>query len=393
MLFRRIVFAFLLMAVSLWAQVGITKKLKENRTLLKQIEAQIDNLRLKIISSQKKETTLARQMTLLEHEMSLMQRKRGILQQEVRLLNAEIDSTQRALQDAEKRLQTLRTLYAQRAVYAYKYDRLHRWEFLLTAHSLNQALLRLKYLKQIARHDESLMQLIQKKKEHILAIQNQLHQALVQKNNVLASLKKQERVYQKRKKEKQRLLSKLKRSRKTYAVLLKEKEKQRQNILELIAALERDRKARTTRTLPKNAPPNFELQGLSKLKGRLPWPVRGKIITHFGREVDPRSKTVTKNIYVEIKTKEGTPVRCVSPGVVRIITYILGYGNMIFVDHGKGYYTIYAHLSEIYVHKNSYVDRGQIIGKVGDSGYFGPVRLRFSIVTPRGIRNPERWLE
>ncbi len=393
MFFRRAFLLLFLFSVGLRAQVGISGKLKENRTLLRKIEAQIDNLRLKITSSQRKETSVLRQITLLEHEMSLMQRKKGLLRQEVRLLGTQIDSTQKALQQAEKRLQTLRQLYARRAVYAYKYGRQNRWESLLTARSLNQALLRLKYLKQIARHDEALMRLIRKKKAHIKTIQDQLQQALEQKSSVLNALKKQERMYWARKREKQRLLRKLKRSRRAYATLLKQKEQQRSRLLDVIAALERDRKTRKVTVPPRNAPPNFKFQGLAKLKGHLPWPVRGKIITHFGREVDPRSKTVTNNIYVEIKAKEGTPVRCVSPGVVRVITYILGYGNMVFVDHGKGYYTIYAHLSEIDVQKNSFVDRGQIIGKVGDSGYFGPVRLRFSVVTPRGIRNPERWLE
>lgn len=56
-----------------------------------------------------------------------------------------------------------------------------------------------------------------------------------------------------------------------------------------------------------------------------------------------------------------------------------GYGNTVIVDHGKGFYSIYSHLAQIYVYKNATVRQNQIIGKVGDSGYLGPVSLRFGI--------------
>ena len=383
----------LLMSVGLRAQVGLSGKISQNRTLLKQIETQINDLRVKITSSKKKETSILHQIDLIDHEMALIQRSRGILQREVRLLSEQIDSAQTALENAEKRLQVLRDLYARRAVYAYKYGHDYNLELLLTSRSLNQALVRLKYLREIARHDETLMQLIEKKKQRIKAIRDQLQQALAQKSRALNTIKKQEAMYLARKKEKQRLLRKVKWTHKTYTNLLNQKERERQRLLNLIASLEKSRKARKATVPPKAAPPNFKFMNLAKARGKLPWPVKGKVITHYGKQRDPKTKTYTTNIDIEIKVKEGTPVRCVFPGVVRMITYLPGYGNTVIVDHGKGYYTVYSHLSEVDVSKNSYVDRNQIIGKVGDSGYIGPVTLRFGIYGSSRTYNPERWLE
>ena len=393
MFFKRVLLAVFLMTFGLQAQVGLSGKISQNRTLLKQIEAQINDLRVKITSSKKKETSILHQIDLIDHEMALIQRSRGILQREVRLLSEQIDSVQTALQNAEKRLQILRDLYARRAVYAYKYGHDYNLELLLTSRSVNQALVRLKYLREIARHDETLMQLIEKKKQRIQTIKDQLQQALTQKSQALNAIKKQEAVYLARKKEKQRLLRKVKWTHKTYTNLLNQKERERQRLLNLIASLEKSRKARKVTVPPKAAPPNFKFMNLAKARGKLPWPVKGKVISHYGKQRDPKTRTYTKNIDIEIKVKEGTPVHCVFPGVVRMITYLPGYGNTVIVDHGKGYYTVYSHLSEVDVSKNSYVDRNQIIGKVGDSGYIGPVTLRFGIYGASRTYNPERWLE
>ncbi len=393
MFFRFLAILLLAFVFSLHAQVGLSGKIEHNRSLLKQIENQINDLRLKIAGSKKKETSLLHQIALIDQQMALIQRSRGLLQQEVNLLSVRIDSSQKALAEAEQRLQTLRDLYARRAVYAYKYGYDRKLELLLTSRSLTQALIRLKYLKQIALHDERLMQLIEKKKERIRAIKARLEQNLADKNNALRKIQQRERQYVVRKKEKQRLLRKVKWTRKTYAQQLNRKQKERQRLLDLIVSLEKSRKAQAVIRPPKQAPANFKFLNLAKAKGKLPWPARGRVITHYGKQRDPKSKTYIKNIDIEIKVKEGTPVHCVFPGVVRVITYLPGYGNTVIVDHGKGYYTVYSHLSEIYVFKNTFVDKNQIIGKVGGAGYIGPVSLRFGIYGSNRTYNPERWLE
>lgn len=393
MFFKHVLTIVFLMVFTLQAQVGLSGKINQNRTLLQQIETQINDLRVKITSSKKRETSILHQIALIDHEMSLIQRSRGILQQDVRLLNLQIDSTQKALQNTEKRLQILRDLYARRAAYAYKYGHENNLELLLTSRSISQVLVRLKYLREIARHDETLMQLIQKKKQRIQIIKEQLQQALAQKSHTLNSIKKQELVYGSRKKEKQRLLCKVKWTHRTYATLLSQKERERQRLLNLIASLEKSRKARKVVSPPKAAPPNFKFKNLAKARGKLLWPAKGKVITHYGKQRDPKSRTYIKNIDIEIKVKEGTPVHCVFPGIVRLITYLPGYGNTVIVDHGKGYYTVYSHLAEINVSKNSFVDRNQVIGTVGDSGYLGQVSLRFGIYGSNRTYDPERWLE
>lgn len=394
MFFRIQISIFILILTScLFSQSKIDVNLNQNRSALKQIEAQIKNLRYKIESKKKAERSIQQQIELLNNEMALIQRSKGILEREINLLNKKITNTQQELVEAEKRLNTLKELYAQRALYAYKYGHERELESLLTAHSLNQALIRIKYLQQIANHDKNLINLIQQKKEKIKKIQAELKRTLLQKNQTLNQIQQKEKTYQARKLEKQRLLNKIKWTRKTYITQLEQKKHERERLLNIIASLEQRRKSHKQPPAPKEIPLNFKFLNLSKAKGKLFWPVKGKVITHYGKQRDPKSKTYIKNTDIEIKAKVGTPVRCVFPGIVRVITYLPGYGNTVIIDHGKGYYTVYSHLGEIYVFKNSYVNKSQIIGKVGDSGYLGKTSLRFGIYGSNRTYDPERWLE
>ncbi len=378
-----------------FAQVGgdITQKLTANRHSLNEINAQIERIRKKLASQKKTELSLLQQLNLLNKEMALIQHSKGLLEQEIRLLNTKYQQAQQQLKEAEEQLQSLQKLYAQRAVYAYKYGRLRKLEMLLTSRSINQAFVRLKYLKQIARHDENLMELIKKKKKQIAAIEHELQQTLAQKNKSLEELKTKAKTYLAKKREKQRLLKSIKWTRQTYLAELKQKEKERERLLALIASLEKEKKNVNYPKQLARKPANFRFLNMRKAKGKLPWPVKGKVITHYGRIYDPKSKTSIPNSEIEILVKVGTPVKCVFPGVVRAIVYFPSYGNTVVVDHGKGYYTIYSHLGEIFVAKDTYVNKNDVIGKVGDSGYQGKTSLRFGIFGVNKMTNPERWLE
>ncbi len=375
-----------------FAQQELSKKIEQNRSLLQKLENQINLLRKKLVATKKQENTLQTQLKLLDHEMALIMRSKGLLEQETNLLLKKVRRTREQLQEAEKRLQRLKNLYAKRAVYSYKYGRIHNMALLLKAKSINQALVRLKYLKQIAEHDANLIRLIKERKAQIAAIKRELEAALKEKNRALTRLKVKTDEYLARKIEKERMLKKLKGDRSAYQQQLTQKAKERQQLLNLIATLERERKAQERQPGTKPAV-NFTFQNFRKAKGKLPWPVKGKIITRYGKQRDPVSRTYIKNTDIEIKVSPGTPVRCVFPGVVRVITYLPGYGNTVIVDHGKGYYSVYSHLAEIYVYKNSVVNKNQVIGKVGESGYLGPVTLRFGIYGKDRTYNPEKWLE
>ena len=92
---------------------------------------------------------------------------------------------------------------------------------------------------------------------------------------------------------------------------------------------------------------------------RFSWPVRGKVVRGFGL------KDGVRNTGIDIKVKPGTPVRASSSGRVVFAGRVGEYGNVVIIDHGKGYKTVYGYLEKMLVRKGQFVKRGQVIGYSG----------------------------
>jgi septal ring factor EnvC (AmiA/AmiB activator) len=132
--------------------------------------------------------------------------------------------------------------------------------------------------------------------------------------------------------------------------------------------------------------------GFGALKGRLPWPTEGRIVTGFGAQVHPRFGTRTFRNGVDIEAAVGRDVLAVHSGHVIYTGWFKGYGNLIIVDHGNEYYTLYAHIADIEAKEGEDVRQGQRIGTVGDTGSLAGPRLYFEVRYQGKPQDPEQWL-
>ena len=132
--------------------------------------------------------------------------------------------------------------------------------------------------------------------------------------------------------------------------------------------------------------------GFATLRGRLPWPTDGKIVAAYGAQVHPRFGTRTFRNGVDIEAAQGTEVGAVYPGHVIYTGWFKGYGNLIILDHGGEYFTLYAHVAEILVKEGEDVRQGQRIGSVGDTGSLTGPRLYFEVRYQGKPQDPEQWL-
>ncbi len=129
------------------------------------------------------------------------------------------------------------------------------------------------------------------------------------------------------------------------------------------------------------------------MKGKLKWPVRGKIIKKFGKEINKELQTTTENVGIEIECAKGSPVMTVMDGIVSNITFIPGIGNSILINHGDDYTTIYSNMDDlIYVSEGQYVDNNFQIGTVGNNSENNKGTLGFAIWNKGVAVNPENWL-
>ncbi len=131
----------------------------------------------------------------------------------------------------------------------------------------------------------------------------------------------------------------------------------------------------------------------SSYQGRLMTPAPGKIISNFGLSQigDYNSFTFRKGI--DIKVEKGEAVKSVFNGKVLFAQWLKGYGNLLVIDHGDNYYTLYAHVEEIFKQKGETVKTGEIIATTGDTGSIKGTCLHFEIRHHGKAVNPIKWLK
>jgi len=133
------------------------------------------------------------------------------------------------------------------------------------------------------------------------------------------------------------------------------------------------------------------LSGMSfaKHKGRLKWPVNGKLRHKYGQ---PRANSGLKWRGVLISAKTGEKVRAVDGGTVVFSDWLSGYGFVLILDHGKGYMSLYGHNQQLLKNVGERVKVGDIIAEAGSSGRLGKPGLYFEIRRNGKPVNPAKWM-
>jgi septal ring factor EnvC (AmiA/AmiB activator) len=130
-------------------------------------------------------------------------------------------------------------------------------------------------------------------------------------------------------------------------------------------------------------------QPFARLKGKLAWPVRGRITGDYGQ---PRAGGPVKWNGVLLEAGQGTPVRAVYHGRVAFADWLPGLGLLIIVDHGGGYLSLYAHNEALLKESGDAVATGEAIAQVGDSGGQARPGLYFEIRQNGEPVNPHAWV-
>ncbi|MBI5886131.1 MAG: peptidoglycan DD-metalloendopeptidase family protein [Deltaproteobacteria bacterium] len=133
------------------------------------------------------------------------------------------------------------------------------------------------------------------------------------------------------------------------------------------------------------------LDGFASMKGRLDMPVAGMVSSRYGKVRNQKYNTEVFNNGIIIESELGVPVKNVYPGKVAYVGWLRGYGQVMIIDHGGGYYTLFAQLSRILKDKGAEAAVGETVALVGDSGPTGLPGLYFEIRQKGVPRDPEAW--
>ncbi|MDQ7090824.1 MAG: peptidoglycan DD-metalloendopeptidase family protein [Methylococcales bacterium] len=134
----------------------------------------------------------------------------------------------------------------------------------------------------------------------------------------------------------------------------------------------------------------YTQSGLSfrKLKGKLPWPLKGKVVKKFGsRRDDGRWDGFL------ISAKEGASIHAITDGQVIYADWLRGYGLLVIIDHGSGYMSLYAFNQSLNKKVGDKVKTGMVIASVGKSGGRSQAGLYFGVRFQGKSINPARWCQ
>lgn len=127
----------------------------------------------------------------------------------------------------------------------------------------------------------------------------------------------------------------------------------------------------------------------ARLRGRLPWPVKGSVAARFGTPRE-EGRLLWKGLF--IRAPEGTDVRAVADGVVVFADWLRGYGNLLIIDHDDGFLSIYGNNQTLLAEVGQKVSAGKPVATVGASGGLPESGLYFELRHRGQAFDPGKWL-
>ena len=388
------IFLIFCLKTSLLSQVeNIEKDIKFNSNELNKIRGEISEFENKIKTTSSLEKNEIQKLNDIDEEISLVRNLIFRLRKEEKSHINSIDNANREIKLLERNQTILLDRYSNRLVKTYKKGALTNIEKIIDSNSWRQAVYRTKYIKIISEYDRNLQKTIKNNMNKILKERKSINDKLENLNLIDEEKTSRKKWLEQRRKTRNSKLENLKRDRQQMSMALLEKKKAADEMRELIETLEKEKALRLAELEKlRNEKKLISETEITNMKGKLPWPIDGIIISKFGTFQNPNLKTLTENTGIDIKAKDGTEVKSVFDGIVTTITYIRGYGNTIILDHGSNFYTVYTHVSDVEVEENNYVEARQVIAYVSDSGSLDGSKLHFEIWGNREKINPELWL-
>jgi murein hydrolase activator len=363
---------------------SINEKIDRERRTLEQLKDQIEEKRRQADETGKKrESILQGIQTLDERHMRYRQshqeisRKLRKKDQEIESINAQIARLRNGVQVRQEAiLARLRVQYIE--------GRFGHWKPLLSSDSYGDFQRRLRYLSAVSARDYGLIETFKADMATMQEAEQQRETARVGMVAYKRSTEKHLEEIRGVKKEKKLYLAKLTHEKESYERALQELERSAARIDSLLRELEQRRRAAAAK------PPSGSLP--KGIKGGLPWPAEGSVLTYFGRQKHPTFNTYVQRKGIEIRTLEGSAIHAVMPGTVVYADWLKGYGLVIILDHANGFFSLYAHASKILTSVGAVVTSGQAIGETGDTGMTGENTLYFELREGTEAVDPLQWL-
>ncbi len=350
---------------------------------LTRVNAQIKDLRARIEAEARKESSVLSSLARINLNKSLVGKELAAQNIELERGRSELAAIQADIRVIRSRIERERESIERTLVTLYKFGRLDFFQFLLQARDIGTYASESKHLSLLARRQEEVVSEFLRSLEELRAAEAALDSKQRDLTEMVraANLKKQELDTEARK----------------YATLVQEIRKNKQTFNQTLEELSNSAEE-LQKMMNKIISQEWVLPAafvpLYERRGKLPWPLEGKVITAFGFERHPDFQTLVMNKGVEISpAKDKSLILAVHTGKVVYADYFQGYGNLLIIDHGMTYYSLYGHCAEFLAAVGDMARAGQPVAVVGDSGSLKGECLYFELRYKTKALDPLQWLK
>ena len=349
--------SFLIVSVGLGLHAQ-DSEIRKSRDELSRIREQLSECRRRREEIDTEQRGTLAKLEILGEELVTADALVEALKKEEFFLKEEVSRLQKRVEQVENQLKSRKSVLGTRLREMYKHGRTRDLELILFSTSLSDMLKKTKYILLIADQDKKLVDSTHALAQLLIAERQELAKKVEEETKLRKEKEDEKKKIEQERATREKMLDELRKEGEEKDKLEMELKAAEQALIELIERLERERA---------QVGDPFEGTSLENYRGKLRWPVEGKVTSKFGKKRHPVYWTVTQNNGIDIEASYGAPVRAVAAGKVVYADRFLGYGKVVLLDHGQGYYTLYAYLSEMLVFVGSVVGEGDVIAYVGDS--------------------------
>jgi septal ring factor EnvC (AmiA/AmiB activator) len=358
----------------------------EYKKKVQDISREIEEGRAKIRTFTHKESDIIQQLNRVDRNLDRSRKRTAGLSREIERLNKMIAESTAASENLAQQIKANEQYVSSRLVALYKLRRLGKFQVLASAENLRELLQRKRAIEQILAQDEKVIKDLMNNRRELEIVRSQLE----------ANRKKKRRQADTYRENINHMATERKTRSQLLAYVRKEKSAQLAAIESLKqAARDLDEKIKNLGIRNRQGvPEEFQTgESFGAYKGLLKLPVKGKIVSLFGKFKNTRYQVLNYRSGIEIQTDRGEPIQAVYAGKVLYADWFKGYGNMIIIDHGDNYYTVYAHIEEAFKSSGDSVETGEVIATVGDTGSISGPKLYFEVRHHGKPLDPMQWIE
>ncbi len=346
---------------------------------LKKIQQGIIEQKKKIGEAQVRETSIL-------SEIETADRNLGKIEAELRKLRQRLSQTETEIKNVQAEItQTQSGLERQKDWIRRKMKSMHKVGYsgdiimlLLASDDLSRTMRTWRYLETIASYETKILGNYRANLRSLDEKNQRLQTLRAELSSNSSKVRSKENELATEKKSKERLLASVRNEKASHQKMLTELNEASKKLLEII------REASKSDT--------YSGTGFTRFKGKLPWPVDGRIAVPYGSHKDPQFDTPVFRNGIHIESENSADTRAVQEGKVIFAEWFRGFGQLVIINHGSGYHTLYGNLSEIFSNVGDIIKENQVIGKVGNSGILNAPGLYFEIRYKGKPLDPAQWL-